>query len=933
VPTITTAAELMTRTYRLCSELGTAAPTDLHSYAARWQSAGYALDYCFRVVEIAIRRRNEVNLVELDKHITGRADRVNGTTVPEPSKDNAAPAQRTGQASEAYQTTVLRLSLKSAGFSPVPLTGKIPALAEWQQKAGAAVEEISSWSKRFPYARNTGVLTRHTPAIDLDITDPGAASALEELARKRYAGSGTFIVRIGRAPKRAILLHTAEPFRKILVDLISPNARKNQKPDRIEVLADGQQLASFGIHPETNEPFSWFGGRPGEIRAEELPQLTADSARRFVDDAVRLLTEQFGYRVKSDKAAGNGRDRGNQGDPGDGAGDDGAATADGQRELLYQCRRVRDAECGDRHPTLISASAAVGRLVAAGQIPEALARRELTEAAAAMTAEGRGAEVKRTISDGLKFGKEHGSQPEPSLHTWEDPDWSLLDDRRGELPNFPSDALTPEWQTWLKRCSHGAGVTTPHVAIPLLGIASSLIGTAKRVRAARAWAEPMTTWTAIVGFSGTGKTPGLDVIIRPLARIEYDRRPKVAELRRDHDTLAEAAKAVHKKWKTEVQAAIEAGQKPPTMPANAVDPGSFVAPRLYVSDSTIERLASLLQARPRGILLIDDELAGLFLNMSRYSGGQDNEFWLKAWDGKPYVVERMSRNIAIDYLLVGITGGFQPDKLARSFSGDSDGMYARVLFAWPEEPRYRALSNDVGEIEPEIINAFTRLIDLPAECPDSVFAPKDVWLTDDAITAFEHFRCFRHSRMSGMDGREREWWAKANTHVLRLAGTLAYLDWAMRGGSEPEMIDAQFVHSAIRLVRDYFWPHARAALRQIGLSERHVNARRVLRWIAAHHRTEVSREDIRRDALGQKLDAEQTQALLDALVKAGWLRPLTGSPPGPSGGRPVRRWAVNPRLLSTAETAETAGTPPRPPVSAVSAVSAIENEGEATWMG
>ena len=64
--------------------------------------------------------------------------------------------------------------------------------------------------------------------------------------------------------------------------------------------------------------------------------------------------------------------------------------------------------------------------------------------------------------------------------------------------------------------------------------------------------------------------------------------------------------------------------------AAAADPGPFVAPRLYVSNVTIERLAVLLQARPQGMLMLSDELAGLFLNMSRYSGGQDNEFWLEA---------------------------------------------------------------------------------------------------------------------------------------------------------------------------------------------------------------------------------------------------------------------------------------------------------------
>src|SRR4051812_24405702 len=103
---------------------------------------------------------------------------------------------------------------------------------------------------------------------------------------------------------------------------------------------------------------------------------------------------------------------------------------------------------------------------------------------------------------------------------------------------------------------------------------------------------------------------------------------------------------------------------------------SLIAPRLYVSNATIERLADLLQARPQGILMLCDELAGLFLNMSRYSGGQDNEFWLEPWNGSSYTVERMGRPpVVVNYLLVGVVGGLQPDKLARSFTGDLDGMY------------------------------------------------------------------------------------------------------------------------------------------------------------------------------------------------------------------------------------------------------------------
>ena len=53
------------------------------------------------------------------------------------------------------------------------------------------------------------------------------------------------------------------------------------------------------------------------------------------------------------------------------------------------------------------------------------------------------------------------------------------------------------------------------------------------------------------------------------------------------------------------------------MPTEAIDPGNFIEPLLYATDPTIERLAALLQARPRGMMLIRDELSGLFANMGR----------------------------------------------------------------------------------------------------------------------------------------------------------------------------------------------------------------------------------------------------------------------------------------------------------------------------
>ena len=543
--------------------------------------------------------------------------------------------------------------------------------------------------------------------------------------------------------------------------------------------------------------------------------------------------------------------------------------------------------------------------------------------------------------------------------SWDYPDLSLLDDRRGELPPFPLDVLSATWQEWATNAAHGAGTTVDHVVVPLFGIAASLIGTARRLKASTSWTQPLTLWTAIVGYSGTGKTPGLDVSHRALARIERNRKHLIGELRRAHERKTESAKTAKKQWQERVRDAVEAGRQTPDMPADAEVPEAFEAPRLFVSNATIEKLAVLLLARPQGMLLICDELAGLFLNMSRYSGGTDREFWLEAWNGNPHRVERLNRPpVDVEHLLVGLTGGFQPDKLDRSFEGDADGIYARVLFSWPTEAPYRPLTDSVEEIEPEFENALTKLINL-AEFEEEKLIIRYATLAPDARNTLEEFRRLMHQKKDGLDGREREWWVKTPAHVLRLAGTLAYLDWAMESVGTttpaPNTIEARFVGAAVRLVTEYFWPHARAAIRQIGLTESHAKARKVLRWLRAERRDQVSIEDVRRDALQQSLNAEATEKLVEALVQAGWLRKAPIEKRGP--GRHAHRWAVNPLLWTAtdnsevtadeasgeqtrpAEIAQIAEIPPAnssEPIPAISAISATgpksaSNDGEATW--
>jgi hypothetical protein len=779
--------------------------------------------------------------------------------------------------------TALRLRLRKGGYHPIPAEGKVPPMKGWQDKFDTTPEEIRFWGRSWHRARNTGVLAKFAPGLDIDLLDEEACEAIEALVNRTVSDDDSHTpVRVGQYPKRLIPFRTATPFKKLVLNVTAPNGTAG----KVEFLGEGQHYVCDGIHPATHMPYVWHGTKClADVPHAELPLIRDEQhAQEMLDEIGAMLVAEHGYRIERPKAK-----AGNEGKP---SGSFGFNTKpsrdDGELKALLEASRVQ----GQWHDSMRDAIAT-------------MVGRGWTDAAIRFAC---GPYCKGGTDDPdlvplIEGAREKWNKPNEDAAqqprrretgTWNEPDISILDDRRGELPDFPAGVLSEKWEEWLARAAHGAGVTRGHVAVPLLATVASLIGTARRIRPSRSWSEPLTLWDAIVGFSGSGKTPGMGVTKRALSWVENNRKERIAELQRRHDTKSQTAKAAAKAWKKKVEEAVEANQPPPQMPVEAMDPGLFVTPRLYVSDATIERHAVLLQAGPRGMLLMSDELASLFLNMGRYSNGSDKEFWLEAWNGHHYVVERMGRpSVRIDHLLIGMTGGFQPDKLARSFEGDSDGMHARVLFAWPEEPAFHSLTDDVTEIEPELLNALCRIVDLPAG-EDDVFAPRDVSLSADARTQFEEFRYFQHRGKDALDGREREWWAKGPSQVLRLAGTLCYLDWAMEGGPEPQAVEARFIEAAVRLWRDYFWPHSRAAVRQIGLTDRHAEARRVLRWLKAGNRQEVSREEVRCEALTRRLNADQVQTIIDGLARAGWLREVTAKAEGP--GRPARRWEVNPRL-------------------------------------
>ena len=164
--------------------------------------------------------------------------------------------------------------------------------------------EIESWFSRYPNAKNTGVLTRTTPAVDIDVYDGEVADELEALLWELIGTRG--MVRFGHPPKRACLFRTDQPFgKRSTPDFISPNQRHHH----VEVLCDGQQLIVYGTHPDTGRDYSWYGGELDKIMRADLPELSQAVASEFIDKATALMREQ-GWIEHARKPNGNGADHG-----------------------------------------------------------------------------------------------------------------------------------------------------------------------------------------------------------------------------------------------------------------------------------------------------------------------------------------------------------------------------------------------------------------------------------------------------------------------------------------------------------------------------------------------------------------------------------------------------------------------------------------------
>ncbi|MGM0583465.1 MAG: DUF3987 domain-containing protein [Pseudomonadota bacterium] len=584
------------------------------------------------------------------------------------------------------------------------------------------------------------------------------------------------------------------------------------------------------------------------------------------------------------------------------------ASAWAEAALADEIAKLRSTAKGGRNNAVNATAFSLGQIVAGGHLDRERVEAEIWAAAQVNgVAKEEPRETRASIASGLNAGMvdPRGPKDAPPARTsceaaeWPTPDMSLLRPERGVAPELSLEAVFgPIWAHWIAAAADAKGAPPDYVAAALIATAGSLIGNARWVSPWRGWSEPPILWAMLIGAPSAGKSPALDAALAPLRTLEKNVR-RAAEIERvAWAERAETADLALAAWKADATKALKANEEPPTKP-DAADAGPEPhVPRLSVNDATVERLSVILERQPRGVLAMRDELAGWLSNMSRYAnGGSDKPFWLEAYGGRPFTVERMSREpVRIDRLTVGVLGGIQPDRLASLLiRADDDGTLARLLPIWPDPAPIKRPHSAPDDAFAE--EAFARLYEL-AMPTDEAGDPRPwfVPFAESARDILDQFRRWAREEETGESGLLVSFIGKTPGMAVRLALVLAHLDWTTRPDMRPpEEVTADHFGRAAHYVSEYAVPMARRAYAEASAPAEERAAQRLARLIVEQRWDAFTMRDVtRRERQGLRRNADVEPAL-DVLTQGGWLRSQQPAS-GPKGGRPQRVFHVNPAV-------------------------------------
>ncbi|MCH9027045.1 MAG: PriCT-2 domain-containing protein [Proteobacteria bacterium] len=182
-----------------------------------------------------------------------------------------------------------RLQLLEKGYGPLPADGKAVRLRKWNSITIDRTE-IESWANT-SLGINTSLRCHNLAGVDIDVDDKQLVNSIVAMTRTELGNSP--FERVGQVPRSLLVYQAAQSdIRKHVVKF-----RHNNKAQKVEILAYGQQFVAFGIHPDTQKEYDWVGPKnPMNTSIEDLPIVTRQGIDNYLL-ALEVFLENYGCNI------------------------------------------------------------------------------------------------------------------------------------------------------------------------------------------------------------------------------------------------------------------------------------------------------------------------------------------------------------------------------------------------------------------------------------------------------------------------------------------------------------------------------------------------------------------------------------------------------------------------------------------------------------
>jgi len=361
---------------------------------------------------------------------------------------------------------------------------------------------------------------------------------------------------------------------------------------------------------------------------------------------------------------------------------------------------------------------------------------------------------------------------------------------------FPFYIFPQNFLTIIKKISDSLHVEPEVIASVMLTITSGALGNTIRVSPKYSYEVAPFIWLIVIARSGYGKSPVIQTLLK------YVKKLQAAAYEDYQFKLVEYEKKL-KKAKQDPKTEIP--EKPKLR-------------HFFVSDCTVEALSNVFDGDGRGVIVYQDEIAGLILGFDQYKGkGNDRQHYLELFNCDSWKIDRKSGIKFIHNTGAAIIGGIQPKIMPKVFKTDSfdDGLLARFLLLNAEN---RPLKFSRHAITDSDISHWVNLLNWCYEIPliqdnTGFIRSKTLILSDKALDLWEQFYNDYGSRMCFLSDRAEIFIPKLTAYYsLKFAGILHCIKAFNKGTTINSVIDEMTIQHAIELTK-YFAGQAIKALK------------------------------------------------------------------------------------------------------------------------